>query len=70
MDYTYTFLSEPDAELKCVICLDVAKDPFQHEECGKLLCEKCLKTHGRDKPCPQCRTDGARYYKDNRSKQS
>ena len=41
---------EPDDELKCVICLEVAREPFQHEECGKLLCKECLEEYGRDKP--------------------
>ena len=63
----YKFVSEPNASLKCVICLDVARDPMQHEECGKLFCKECLEKYGKDKPCPNCRT-GSQYYRDNRSK--
>ena len=62
----YQFITELDDEHKCVICLGLAKDPFQHEECGKLLCKECLEEYGRDKPCPHCRTD-SQYYKDNKS---
>ena len=47
----YKFIEEPDSALECVICLDVAEDPRQHEECGRLLCKECLKKYGRDKPC-------------------
>ena len=43
----YNFLEEPDSELKCVICLEVARDPHQHEECGKLVCMECLERYGR-----------------------
>ena len=64
----YKFVSEPDDELKCLICLEVAMDPMQHEECGKLFCRDCLESHGRTKPCPNCRTKDSQYYKDNRSK--
>ena len=62
----YQFVSEPDDEFICVICLEVAREPFQHEECGKLLCKECLEEYGRDKPCPHCKT-GSQYYKDSKS---
>ena len=64
----YQFTSEPDDDLKCVICLEVARDPLQHEECGKLFCKKCIEKYGRDKPCPNCRMRGSHYYRDNKSK--
>ena len=64
----YKFISEPDDDLKCLICLEVAMDPMQHEECGKLFCKDCLESHGRTNPCPNCRTKDSQYYKDNRSK--
>ena len=38
----YNFIAEPDSSLQCVICVDVAEDPRQHEECGRLLCKECL----------------------------
>ena len=62
----YKFVVEPDESLKCLICLEVANDPLQHEGCGKLFCKECLEKHGRDQPCPNCR-GGAHFYVDNRS---
>ena len=41
----YNFIAEPDSSLQCVICLDVAEDPRQHEECGRLLCKECLEKY-------------------------
>ena len=63
----YIFIREPDDDLKCLICLEVAKDPLQHEECGKLFCKECSEKLGHDEPCPNCRRVG-RYYVDHRSK--
>ena len=63
----HNYISEPDEDLKCVICLEVARDPMQHEECGKLFCKECLEKYSKDKPCPNCKT-GSRYYRDNKSK--
>ena len=60
---SFTFLHEPEDDLKCVICLSVAEDPLQHEECGKLFCNECIEKHGKDKPCPHCKTEG-QFYKD------
>ena len=62
----YTLLDEVDA-LKCLICLDLASDPQQHEKCGKLFCRKCLEKLGRDKPCPNCRQSSS-YFDDIKSK--
>ena len=64
----YKFVTEPDDELKCLICLGVARDPLQHEECGKLFCKECLEKVGRDKPCPNCRDTKSNYYVDKKSK--
>ena len=63
----YKFVSEPDDALKCLICLDVARDPLQHEECGKLFCKECLEKYGKDKPCANCKRANSHFYKDNRS---
>ena len=41
----YTFQEQVDA-LRCLICLDLASDPQQHEKCGKLFCKTCLEKHG------------------------
>ena len=30
----YKFVGEPADVLKCAICLEVARDPHQHEECS------------------------------------
>ncbi len=62
------FLTEPDNGLKCLICFEVAKDPLQHEACGKLFCKECLEKYGRQKPCPNCREQDSHYYTDKRSK--
>ena len=64
----YDFLAEPPDELKCLICLEVARDPLQHEACGKLFCRECLKGIGKHRPCPNCRDERSHYYVDNRSK--
>ena len=66
--YDCNFLTEPDDALKCLICLAVAKDPRQHEECGKLFCNECIEKYGKDKPCPNCKKTGAQFYKDHKSK--
>ena len=61
------FVEEADEALKCLICLEVADNPLQHEGCGKLFCKGCLEKLGRDKTCPNCRGEG-HFYVDNRSK--
>ena len=66
--YDCQFLSEPDDALKCLICLSVARDPRQHEECGKLFCSECIEKYGMYKPCPNCKKTGAHFYKDHRGK--
>ena len=68
LSYKYQFISEPDDDLKCLICLDIAEEPWQHGECGRLFCEKCLSKLGRNKPCPNCRYARPQYFKDGRSK--
>ena len=66
----YKFLADPPDELLCLICLGVAREPLQHEGCGKLFCKECLERHGKDKPCSNCRKDNSSYYLDKRSKHS
>ena len=66
--YACNFLSEPADILKCLICLSVARDPRQHEECGKLFCSECIEKYGTDKPCPNCKQTGTQFYKDNRGR--
>ncbi len=62
------FITEPNESLKCLICFGVARDPKQHEDCGKLFCKKCLKEYGKDKPCHYCKEKEPKYFKDERSK--
>ena len=64
----YKFITEPDDELMCLICIEVARDPLQHEKCGKLFFKVCLEKYGRDKPCPNCKQEKSNYYTDRRSK--
>lgn len=63
----YKFISEPSDDLKCLICLELAVDPWQHDKCGKLLCGQCIERHERSKSCP-CRESKPNYFKDSRSK--
>ena len=62
MTINYKFIAELDDDLKCMICLALARDPLQHEECGKLFCKECLEKFGKHKPCPNCRTKHSHYY--------
>ena len=66
------YLSEPPESLKCVICLEVAKDPWQHNKCGRLFCDECLEEHGKGEDCPVCRrkikSPESQYFKDVKSK--
>ena len=67
IEYDYNFIGEPDDDLKCLICLEVARDPWQHGECGRIFCEECLEEYGKDNVCPLC-SEQPQYFKDNRSK--
>ena len=67
-DSKYKFVSEPEDDLLCLVCLEVAEEPWQHADCGRLLCKKCLDTLGKDKPCPNCREEEPQYFNDSRSK--
>ena len=66
--YKYNYTVEPSSALQCLICLDIAEDPWQHNKCGRLLCKECLEKYGRDKPCPNCRKEQPQYFDDNKSK--
>ena len=59
----YIFITEPDDSLKCSTCFEVARDPKQCEDCGKLFCSECIEKNG-NKPCPNCRKENPRYFKD------
>ena len=43
----YDFITEPSDALKCMICLELAMDPMQHDKCGKLFCMACIE-HPRE----------------------
>ena len=64
----FEFVSDPGEELKCVICLEVAEEPYQHDKCGMLFCEGCLESYGLSKPCPYCRCEQPQHFRDSKSK--
>lgn len=64
----YKFVSEPEDDLTCLICLEVAEDPWQHGKCGRLFCRECLDQLDSRQPCPNCRENQPQYFEDNRSK--
>lgn len=66
--FTYQFVNEPGDGFKCLICLEVAKEPWQHSKCGRLFCKACLELYGKDKPCPLCMTKQTQYFEDTKSK--
>ncbi len=66
--YKFKFISQPDDALKCLICLEVAEEPWQHGDCGRLFCKKCLDGLAKGQPCPNCRMGKPQFFKDNRSK--
>ncbi len=70
-DNDYKLLSEPNDALKCLICLKTAKEPKQHEDCGKLFCENCIELNEKNgnRSCPHCRKDNPKYFKDSKSKE-
>lgn len=63
----YDFVGEPPAEVKCLICLRVAREPMQHESCGSLFCKECIDKH---KPCPSCKQDEPAFFLNKQSKSS
>ncbi len=64
---TYRFINEPSDALRCQICLEVAREPVQHENCGKLFCQECIEKHGKKRSCPSCQ-NGSRYFLDRKSR--
>ena len=67
MAFEYNFVTEPDDSLRCLICLEVATNPAQHGNCGRLFCSGCIKKN-ENRPCPYCRAENPQYFKDTRSK--
>ena len=64
----YKFVSEPEDDLLCLICLEVAEEPWQHVQCGRLLCKECLDQLGHENPCPKCKKAMPQFFQDKRSK--
>ena len=62
----YKLLSPAIDALQCPVCLDVASDPWQHNQCGKVFCRECVEKHGKKKPCPNCRGKQP-YFEDRKS---
>ncbi len=57
--YECNWTEDPPDDLKCQICLMVAKDPQQHggnKGCGKIFCNSCITVHqSNSRNCPNCR---------------
>ncbi len=59
--YDLQWVEAPSDDLKCLICLCVARNPQQHpgddrSPCGKVFCLDCITKHQRRKTtCPNCR---------------
>ena len=59
----YQFVEEPPRGLRCVICQDIARQPQQHGECGKLFCMSCLNQHTQSSAkCPNCSLQLVTFY--------
>ncbi|KAL7518521.1 hypothetical protein ACHAWX_003341 [Stephanocyclus meneghinianus] len=56
---TSIFLTPPDPNLKCAICLDIFSDPVSLLHCGHTFCHDCLSSSMEASPtttcCPECR---------------
>jgi len=62
---SYRLREEPSERLRCLICYELAGAPVQHEDCGKVFCEKCLRQNG-DRPCPNCLRANLNFFSDTR----
>ena len=71
--YDLNWLEDPPDDLKCLICLCVARDPHQHpgdatNECGAVFCHSCIIEHKKNETiCPNCRKN-LTHFKDAKSK--
>ena len=56
---TAIFLSPPDPNFRCGICLDVFDDPVSLLHCGHTFCRSCLDSSlaQTGRRCPECRTE-------------
>ena len=56
--YDCKWVEDPPEDLKCLICLSVARDPQQHGNggCGKVFCQSCITEYQKkNNTCPNCR---------------
>ena len=65
--YDLHWVEDPPDDLKCQICLCVARDPQQHpgddsNPCGKVFCSDCINKHqSKNTNCPNCRKELALF---------
>lgn len=65
----FDFIEEPPDSLKCLICMMVVKEPWQHGECGRVYCRICIQEYKKVKDtCPNCRQENPSLFKDGRSR--
>ena len=67
--YDCKWVEDPPEDLKCQICLSVAKEPQQHGNggCGKVFCQSCITEYQKNNnTCPNCRKQ-LTTFKDERS---
>ena len=71
--YDLNWIEEPSDELKCLICLYVARVPYQHGDeqgCGRVFCRNCItKFKKQQSVCPACRRR-LRVFMDQRSEKT
>ena len=64
----FDFVDEPPDSLKCLICMLVVKEPWQHGDCGRVYCKVCIQGFIKVKNmCPNCRQKKPSLFKDGRS---
>ena len=51
-----------EQNLKCPICLNIVKQPWETTCCGNLFCQKCMKECGTSQ-CPICRNKKFKFRK-------
>lgn len=54
-----------EANLKCLICLNIVHNPYETTCCGHLFCERCIKKLSDKDPCPVCRNKKLVFRKNN-----
>ncbi len=61
------FVQDPPDSLKCLICMLVVNEPWQHGECGRVYCKVCIEEFRKVKNiCPNCRQRKPSLFKDGR----